>query len=209
MAKIRLLPLLTLATALLIVTSCGITYTGHGHISSRTSFSTQEMMLISGNEITSPFRVLKTDNIPDSLFLRGKCSNVDPLADKQVLEILTKRMYVTVTDSASLGVGIAAPQIGISKNVILVQRLDKEGSPFEAYFNPVIVQYSKMKQDCREGCLSVPDKRGVTKSRSYAILIKYQKPDNTFVTEMVEGFTAVIFQHETDHLKGALFFDYL
>lgn len=209
MNKFRSALFLTLSTTIIFLNSCGVTTVGTGYISSKNSFSTQEIKLISDRDSTAPFRVLKTDNKSDSLFLRGESSGVDPVADKHILDLLTKRMYKTVTDSASLGVGIAAPQIGISKNVILVQRFDKEGSPFEIYLNPEIIQFSKMKQDCREGCLSVPDKRGITKSRSYAILIKYQRPDNTFVTEMVEGFTAVIFQHETDHLKGALFFDYL
>ncbi|MHC1780585.1 MAG: peptide deformylase [Bacteroidales bacterium] len=209
MIKFRSALILTLLTAVIIVNGCGVATVGTGHIGPKNSFSAQEIKLISDRDSTTPFRVLKTDNKSDSLFLRGKSSGVDPIADKQILDLLSKRMYKTVTDSASLGVGIAAPQIGISKNVILVQRFDKEGSPFELYLNPEIIQFSKMKQDCREGCLSVPDKRGVTKSRSYAILIKYQRSDNSFVTEMVEGFTAVIFQHETDHLKGALFFDYL
>ncbi len=193
----------------LYITGCGTAVRNTGDKGYNGSFSPEEIMLITSRENKTPFRVLQTDNKQDSIFLRGTSSDVDPVADKSLIEILTERMYKTVTDSASLGVGIAAPQIGISKNVILVQRLDKPGSPFEVYLNPEIIQYSKMKQDCREGCLSVPDRRGVTKSRSYAILVKYRRADNSSFTEMIEGFTAVIFQHETDHLKGALFFDYL
>ncbi len=209
MLKYGLNFLVLLVISTLYFTGCGTAVRIAGEKGYHGSFSPEEIMLITSGDNRTPFRVLQTDNKQDSLFLRGTSSNVDPVVDKLLIETLTERMYKTVTDSASLGVGIAAPQIGISKNVILVQRLDKPGTPFEVYLNPEIIQFSKMKQDCREGCLSVPDRRGVTKSRSYAILIKYQRADNSCVTEMVEGFTAVIFQHETDHLKGALFFDYL
>ena len=98
---------------------------------------------------------------------------------------------------------------GILKNIIWVQRFDKEKFPFEVYLNPKILQYSKKKQPCPEGCLSIPDKRGTTQNRAYAILIDYDKMDGTHVTEMVEDFTAVVFQHEIDHLNGIMFIDHL
>ncbi|MDO9680499.1 MAG: peptide deformylase, partial [Bacteroidales bacterium] len=79
----------------------------------------------------------------------------------------------------------------------------------EVYLNPKIVQYSQLKQERREGCLSVPDRRGDPKSRSYAILLEYNRADMSLHREMVEGFTAIIFQHEIDHLNGVLFTDYL
>ena len=109
----------------------------------------------------------------------------------------------------SLGVGIAAPQVGILKNIIWVQRFDKDKFPFEVYLNPKIIQYTEKKQDCMEGCLSIPNRRATTKSRAYAILIEYDQLDGSHKTEMVEGFTAVIFQHEIDHLNGILFLDLL
>jgi peptide deformylase len=152
-------------------------------------------------------RVFKITNYQDSILLRTKCEKVninDPL-----LDLFTKRLYATVRDSLSLGVGIAAPQVGILKNIIWVQRFDKKNLPFEPYFNPVIKQYSEKKQPCPEGCLSIPGIRDTTQNRSYAILIEYDKLDGTHHYEMVEGFTAVIFQHEIDHLNGILFLDHL
>ena len=86
---------------------------------------------------------------------------------------------------------------------------DKAGSPFEFYLNPRIIQYSKKKQEYREGCLSVPNRMDTLNSRSYAILIEYDKMDKTHHVEMVEDFTAVIFQHEIDHLNGVLYLQYL
>jgi len=132
-----------------------------------------------------------------------------PNPDDPVLNTFVNRLYATVRDSMSMGVGIAAPQVGILKNIIWVQRFDKEDYPFEVYLNPKIISYSKLKQDCREGCLSIPDRSDTTKTRSYAIMIEYDKMDRTHHTEMIEDFTAVIFQHEIDHLDGILYLDHL
>jgi peptide deformylase len=109
----------------------------------------------------------------------------------------------------SLGVGIAAPQVGILKDIIWVQRFDKEDLPFEVYLNPKIIQYSKKTQTRKEGCLSIPNRSETLNSRAYAILISYDTIENTQVVEMVEDFTAVIFQHEIDHLNGILYLDHL
>jgi peptide deformylase len=113
-------------------------------------------------------------------------------------------MYMTVTDSMSRGVGIAAPQIGINKRVILVQCFDKENQPFEAYINPAIIKYSELKARRIEGCLSVDDYRSEVE-RSYAILLSYFTVEGEYKLEMVEDFVARIFQHEIDHLDGILF----
>ncbi len=129
--------------------------------------------------------------------------------DDPVLASFINRLYRTVTDSMSLGVGIAAPQVGILKNIIWVQRFDKQGFPFEVFLNPKIQQYSKLKQDCLEGCLSIPNRRDTTSNRAYAILLEYDRPDASHHIEMVEDFTAVIVQHEVDHLNGILYIDHL
>lgn len=154
-------------------------------------------------------RVYKINIKQDSILLRTKSEAlvVDP--SDPVLQRFVERLYSTVRDSMSLGAGIAAPQVGILKNIIWVQRFDKENLPFEVYLNPKITKYSKMKQDCLEGCLSIPNKRDTTTTRAYAVMFEYDKMDNTHVTEMVEAFTAVIVQHEVDHLNGILFLDHL
>jgi peptide deformylase len=161
------------------------------------------------SDISTPMRVLKINAKVDSVILIKKSEDVFINPDDIVLQTFLKRLLNTVKDSLSLGVGIAAPQVGILKNIIWVQRFDKESKPFEVYLNPKIIQYSKMKQDCMEGCLSVPDERENTNIRSYAILIEYDKFDGTHKIEMIEDFTAVIFQHEIDHLNGILFIDHL
>jgi len=174
-----------------------------------TNFSQAQQALIMEADTSVAMRLFLTTNDKDSVLLRAQCEDVKPNKDDIVLEQFVNRLYRTVTDSMSLGVGIAAPQVGILKNIIWVQRFDKEGFPFEVYLNPKIVHYSKKKQPCTEGCLSIPDKRATTQNRAYAIKIEYDKMDGTQHTEVVEDFTAVIFQHEIDHLNGILFIDHL
>jgi len=172
-------------------------------------FTSTQRILIMSLDSTFPMRVLKINNKKDSIILRTKCKNV--VADSNNVELahFVNRLYRTVRDSISMGVGIAAPQVGVLKNIIWVQRFDKEGFPFEVYLNPKIVQYTDKKQNCVEGCLSIPYRSDTTKTRAYAILMEYDKMDGTHHSEMIEAFTAVIFQHEIDHLNGILYLDHL
>ncbi|HBT09311.1 MULTISPECIES: peptide deformylase [Leeuwenhoekiella] len=172
-------------------------------------FTDEQAQLIMAADSATPMRVFKITKESDSLLLRtpSEAVTVDP--KDTVLMNLIDRMYTTVRDSLSLGAGIAAPQVGILKRIAWVQRFDKEGFPFEVIINPVIKQYSKKKQDCPEGCLSIPGRRDTLSTRAYAILVEYDKPDASHEIEMVEDFTAVVFQHEIDHLNGILYLDHL
>lgn len=176
---------------------------------SNSLFSEIESELILSGHTDGPLRILKIDNTQDSVKLREKSKDITPSASNEELDIFIHRLYQTVTDSMSMGVGIAAPQVGVQKNIIWVQRFDKEGFPFEVYLNPKITNYTKLKQPCLEGCLSIPDRQDTTQTRAYAILLEYDKIDNTHHIEMIEDFTAVIFQHEIDHLNGILYLDHL
>lgn len=122
---------------------------------------------------------------------------------------LEEKMIATVTSPEQDGVGIAGPQVGISRRIVAVQRFDKETEPFEVYPNIRIIERRGEKQDGNEGCLSVPGMKG-TVPRYQDISISYTST-RTFkdTTENVKGFTAVIFQHETDHLDGIIYTDYL
>lgn len=171
-------------------------------------FSDDQFNIIIGDTI-QPYRVLKITNKEDSLLLRKESQAVLFTQNDSVLAIFEKRLVATLKDSSTLGVGIAAPQVGILKNIICVQRFDKENEPFEIYYNPFIKQYSKKTQTCREGCLSIPGRMDTLKVRSYAVLLEYDNRFGKHQYEMVEDFTAVIFQHEIDHLKGILYTDYL
>lgn len=154
-------------------------------------------------------RVLTIADRDDSLFLRGVSA---PLTARMLrtekFSLLCRSMLATVRDSANAGVGIAAPQVGIARRMVAVQRFDKPGYPFEVYVNPEIVRRSDSLVAGPEGCLSVPDLYGRVK-RAQAIELRYR--DTAFVehTETVSGYTAVIFQHEIDHLDGVLYIDRL
>jgi peptide deformylase len=162
----------------------------------------QREKLIKTGPADSAMYVLSIFNVEDSLVLREISSPVNR-PDNKHLVLLTQRMLSTVTHPDVGGVGIAAPQVGITRRVILVQRFDKEGEPFEAYFNPVIVSSSTETVTRDEGCLSIPGCRGPVE-RPDVIEIRYIHPEGNEVNETVQGFTARIFQHEIDHLNGLL-----
>jgi len=176
---------------------------------SNSVFSKEETKLILSGNPDQPMRVLLITNPKDSVILRSKSTDLIVRENDPLLQRFTKRLYQTVRDSASRGVGIAAPQVGILKKIIWIQRFDKENKPFEVYYNPRITKYSDLKQDVLEGCLSIPDVRETTHDRSYAVLLEYDNTEGHHKCEMIEAFTAVIFQHEIDHLNGILFVDHL
>jgi len=189
----------------LLVSSCG---TRPGSLSSSEFNKEQRELIFSGGDQTS-MRVYKINNPQDSVLLRTSSEHVDVLGNKQILELLIERMKTTMIDSVNMGVGIAAPQVGVLKQVIVVQRFDKENFPIEGYINPIIRQYSKRKQVRREGCLSIPGRRDTLSNRAYAILLEYDDLEGSHHAEMVEDFTSIIFQHEIDHLNGILYIDHL
>ena len=161
----------------------------------RSGWSSAEMELIRDERAT--MRVLTVNDAADSLTLRKECRR------------LAEKMVATVTSPEEDGVGIAGPQVGISRRIVAVQRFDKEGEPFEVYPNISISACRGEKELGFEGCLSIPGKRGE--------VARYRDIDITYTsvstlrdtTESIQGFTAVIFQHECDHLDGILYTDYL
>ncbi len=169
-------------------------------------FTSEEAALIRGGEDTV-MRVLKSDVADEMAVLRLKSKDVtDRMMDTEEFELLCARMLATVQAPENDGVGIAAPQVGISRKLIAVQRFDKDGEPFEFYVNPEIVRFGEETAPGSEGCLSVPDCRG-TVERAQEIDVRYRTAAGTDTLETVRGFTAVIFQHETDHLAGVLYID--
>ena len=108
------------------------------------------------------------------------------------------------------GVGLAANQIGILKQIITVHIQDKEKEIEKIYalFNPKIVNVSKELVVMEEGCLSLP-KQFANIERPQSITVSYLNENNKVVEEKKEGLEARILQHEIDHLYGKLFVDYL
>jgi len=171
------------------------------------SFTAHQKQLITSATANTPMRVFLINSKQDSILLRQKSTHIK--RNSKMAKLLAKRLFATVRDSLSMGVGIAAPQVGILKNMICVQRFDKENFPFEFYLNPIITKYSIKKRPCPEGCLSIPNTNGTTQNRAFTITIEYNTLKGEHKKEFVSDFTSVIFQHEIDHLNGILFIDHL
>ena len=118
-------------------------------------------------------------------------------------------LFLVTNRVDSLFLRIAAPQVGISRQLVAVQRLDKTGEPFEFYVNPEIVYFSQDTVLGQEGCLSIPGRMGSV-YRSKEIVVRYRDELSfEWRQDTVREFTARIFQHEIDHLNGILYTDYL
>ena len=116
------------------------------------------------------------------------------------------------TMRAAPGVGLAAPQVGVSQRVIVVEYGDDdeedENAPKRLYVvvNPEIVEASEETEMGVEGCLSIPGLVGEVE-RSRRIVVKGQNRRGQPIKLKLQGWVARIFQHEIDHLNGILFTD--
>lgn len=110
------------------------------------------------------------------------------------------------------GVGIAAPQVGILKRVFIMEMVDnprypdKNAFPLCVAINPKIEAIDTTLIDSWEGCLSIPNIRGQLK-RYKTIVLKATDRDGNPFQETLEGFAAIVTQHELDHLNGTLLID--
>lgn len=121
----------------------------------------------------------------------------------RLIEDMFETMY------AADGVGLAAPQIGVSLNVVVIDIAQKEGkNEPQVFLNPKIVWASDETAKYEEGCLSVPDIWEEVE-RATAIRIEYMDRDGKPQTLEADGFLADCLQHEIDHLGGKLFIDHL
>jgi len=189
---------LMLLSGFQFLTACG---------SDASSMTEEETALINGSP--EVMRVLTVESEDDLAVLRASAQNLS-IRDLESAEygILAGKMVRTL-QSCEGGVGLAAPQVGISRRVVAVMRVDKEGEPIEVYPNIRIVEMRGEKEPGHEGCLSVPELSGEV-LRYRDITIEYTAMDGgkpREIRENVTGFAAVIFQHEADHLEGTLFTD--
>jgi peptide deformylase len=168
------------------------------------AFTDAEKEIIFNNSLDSALRVLNYFIYADSLILRKQSRNVN-FNDTATLFYLTDRMFKSVV--AEGGVGIAAPQVGINRDIIWVWRNDKPSHPWELYFNPVITQYSDTLKQRSDGCLSIPGMSGQS-WRAIWVNVEYDLPDGSHHAEHIsQAYTAHILQHEIDHLKGIVWLD--
>ena len=151
--------------------------------------------------------VLKLYTYPHKI-LSQKCEKVAEVTDeiRHLLDDMLETMY------ADKGVGLAAPQIGISKRIIVVD--DKVGENNEPglhplhMVNPEIIEKSAETILFNEGCLSLPGQCAEVE-RHARIKVKYLDYNGEEKVLEAEDYLAVILQHETDHLDGILYIDHL
>ncbi len=145
--------------------------------------------------------------------LRRKAQKVTKFDEK--LQILINDMVETMREAP--GVGLAAPQVGVSEQVIVVEyyeneedeeREDAAEAPKRLYavVNPEITRVSTATVTGTEGCLSIPGYLGEVE-RFESITVKGQNRHGQPITLKLKDWTARIFQHEIDHLRGVLFTD--
>ena len=143
--------------------------------------------------------------VPNPL-LRQKSKKVDAVGTDE-LEIAKKMREIMLK---APGVGLAANQIGILKQIVTIFFVDQETSKETQYnlFNPEILSYSNEKIVMEEGCLSLPEQFAQIE-RPKNIVVKYLDDKNKTLVKEVSGIESRILQHEIDHLSGTLFIDYL
>eukprot|EP00612_Vaucheria_litorea_P008792 CAMPEP_0171479430 /NCGR_PEP_ID=MMETSP0946-20130122/5424_1 /TAXON_ID=109269 /ORGANISM="Vaucheria litorea, Strain CCMP2940" /LENGTH=191 /DNA_ID=CAMNT_0012010367 /DNA_START=141 /DNA_END=719 /DNA_ORIENTATION=- len=122
------------------------------------------------------------------------------------LKALSKKMFDLMY--ASNGVGLAAPQVGVNKRLMV---FNPDGDSVKwlseiTLVNPKIIEKSKSEESENEGCLSFPGIRG-TVSRSKWIKVEAMNTKGGKIKKKFEGWEARIFQHEYDHLDGVVFTD--
>ncbi len=144
-----------------------------------------------------------------SAVLREKALPVD-LGDKEAVEALVRDLKDTL--AASDGVGLAAPQIGVGKRVVIVDGTGMEDvydylKDFKrTIINPTVISESKETCSYNEGCLSIPGIYADVE-RPESITIEYYDENFNKVTETLDKFACRMVQHELSHLDGVMFVD--
>jgi peptide deformylase len=145
--------------------------------------------------------VLPIRTFPDPVLRKPTEPVTFPLSDE--IKKLTKDMVDTVRKAD--GIGLAAPQVGKSVKLIIVN-LEKSGVPLVALYNPKIVTKGFAKTEIEEGCLSIPGVFGNVK-RPKKVTIEAQTPEGKVVRFSDDGWVARVAQHEIDHINGRLIID--
>lgn len=144
----------------------------------------------------------------------------DPLLRKQsgVLKdiaqakLLGERMVSLLRELK--GAGLAAPQIGASARIVVVEvrKTDlfpnRPESPLYVMINPIVEEASENMEEGWEGCFSVPGLMGQV-PRHKSITVRYTTPEGSEHQEIFDGYIARVVQHECDHLEGRIFLDHM
>jgi len=136
----------------------------------------------------------------------------EPVADVAASDIQTLIAAMRTSLAATEGVGLAAPQIGASRRIIIVASRPTKRYPKAPFMeatimvNPAFEPCSEEIEKDWEGCLSIPAIRALV-PRYRDIAISYTDPFGQTVSLRLEGFVARVFQHEYDHLEGLVYLD--
>jgi peptide deformylase len=141
--------------------------------------------------------------------LRQKAEAVVDVHDVHILQVIEAMQSTLATTS---GVGIAAPQIGESKQIIIIASRPTPRYPSAPLMEPTVMinpcfeVLSEAQEKGWEGCLSVPGIRALV-PRYQEIMIHYTDQQGGLTESKLSGFVARIFQHEVDHLEGKTYLD--
>lgn len=140
--------------------------------------------------------------------LRQKAAEIKKGTDlKQLIEDMFETMH------NANGIGLAAPQIGKSIRIFIVDGTVLDDEPLMADFkkvfiNPVMLEENGTPWEYEEGCLSIPNIREKI-SRPEKLRIRYYDQEWNLLEEEYDGLKARVIQHEYDHIEGKMFVDYL
>ena len=141
--------------------------------------------------------------------LRLQAQAVTDIQSAELQQIIDSMQNTLATTQ---GVGIAAPQMSISKQIIIVASRPTPRYPSAPLMEPTVMinpsfqTLSDTREKEWEGCLSIPGIRALV-PRYTEILIKYTNQQGGLVETQLEGFVARVFQHEYDHLEGKVYLD--
>ena len=137
----------------------------------------------------------------DLKFLRQKSEPVLEI-DGSIRDLVDQMVDVIDLER---GAGLAAPQVGVLKRLVLVRFEDNEIVPF---INPTILERGSEKDIVEEGCLSIPDQLVNVKRPTY-VRVRFLDIEGNTIECDLEGLDARILQHEIDHLNGILIIDHI
>lgn len=141
--------------------------------------------------------------------LRQTAKPVPDIFDPQVIEISNQMLKEMLEKE---GVGIAAPQLGYSLQMLIIASRPNHRYPSAPFMHPLLMinplwlYHSETTELGEEGCLSVPDRRELVE-RYQEVTVQFWNLTGKAQTATFTGFIARIFQHEYDHLQGKLFID--
>jgi peptide deformylase len=151
---------------------------------------------------------LKIETGDENEILRSVSETIRPAELKQYRS-LAEDMIKHIKNPDNGGVGLAAPQVGVNKRLIVVSLMktyDDEAYRTIAMVNPEIIEHSENKVKAEEWCLSVPGERGDVERWEW-VKVSFVDPEGRKYAMRLESLAARIVQHEIDHLDGVLFTD--